>query len=530
MRKQKSKLISRESELMQRILEIRYTDIEEEKRLCKQLLDVSEVKQYHYGSAFANVYLVDSHLALGEYSSCDFYLSRASVLCKEYGFDDLMLMLNNVAGLYYQRLNDDQTALVYFLAGKSLAQKLGNHSMLCKIYINIGYSFAIRGDWETGRSYFESAYTAIEFELAEGNITEAVSALSNLAEACIYFGDAEGARQALERCEELSEDTIYNRVRLGSSWCSYYAMIQDLDQCIKKADEIMESDLINVGDQFFIYDMLEGVCMTMLSLGDQHRARQLLELLQKSEYEASLFLQYRILCLEIRYLQQYGEGKQLEQAYRQYYEIVKKVTVIEDSTRAQSMLSKIQINQTLQERETMRRQQEELESASQLDELTGLYNRRYFNKLVTKLIGRADVKSIGFMMLDVDYFKQYNDYYGHFKGDAALRAVAKQLSCHAEEGIYASRYGGDEFVCVFLNLEDPQVEAYAKRIMDGLNQEHILHKMHPDSEILTVSIGYCNEAFHDAMEIEKLLNLADEALYHVKKNNRNGCARKRISG
>lgn len=114
-----------EARLMQQILKARHTDLEEEKRLCKELLSVSEAEQYYYGSAFANVYLMDSQLSMGEYTSCDFYLLRAVFLCREYGYDDLMLVLCNNAGLYYQKLNDDQTALSYLLEGKKLAEKLG---------------------------------------------------------------------------------------------------------------------------------------------------------------------------------------------------------------------------------------------------------------------------------------------------------------------------------------------------------------------------------------------------------------------
>ena len=69
----KKKLDSYETKLMERILEVRFTDLEEERQLCKRLLDVSEAEQYTYGCAFANVYLVDCHLALGEYSSCGFF-------------------------------------------------------------------------------------------------------------------------------------------------------------------------------------------------------------------------------------------------------------------------------------------------------------------------------------------------------------------------------------------------------------------------------------------------------------------------
>ncbi len=525
-KKQKTNSISHQSELMQHILEVRYTDIDEEKRLCKQLLDISEAEQYFYGSAFANVYLVDSHLALGEYSSCDFYLLRASFLCEEYGFDDLMLILSNCAGLYYQKLNDDQTALGYFLKGIKLAEKLGDIGMAGKLNTNIGYSFARNGDLKTAHTYFQQAYQILEPHLEGDNIRIALGSLSNLAETYKYLGDTEGCRRALERCEELSEENIYSRVRMDCGWCAYYATIGDNARCIEIADRLIEQELLAVDEPFFICDMAEGLCGNMLAIHDQARVKKVLDIIQNLEYDSSLALQHRIQFVKIHYWQEYGEEDKLQQAYKEYYEIVAKMTAIEDETRAQSMISKIQISQAVQERETMQKQMQVLENASQLDELTGLYNRRYFNKLVSKTTHREDLHTLGFIMLDVDYFKQYNDFYGHFKGDDALRTVARVLSGRENEGIYVSRYGGDEFVCLCVNLSDEEMENYAKQVIHDLLLEQVPHEKHASSDVLTVSLGYCNETFYPELDAEKLLDLADKALYTVKTTVRGSYARK----
>lgn len=522
----KKKLNSYQTKLMERILEVRYTDLEEEKQLCKRLLDVSEAEQYTYGCAFANVYLVDSHLALGEYSSCGFYLLRASTLCKDYGFEDLMLVLCNCAGLCYQKLNDDQTALSYFLEGKKLAEKLGDISMAGKLYNNIGYSFASREDWETARTYFQLAYSIIEHNLVEENIEGAVCYLTNIAEVCGHLGDAQGARQALENCDALCDDSVYSRIRSACSWCAYYAITGDRRKCGEKVDKLIEDGILNVEDQFFVCDMAEGMCASMLKIGDRERCKKLLDIIEEFEYDVSLSLMYRIQILKIQYYQRYREEDELRQAYQDYYQVVKKITALEDEMRSQSMLSKIQIHQAAVEHEQMIKQRRVLENASQLDELTGLYNRRSFNKLVTKMTHRENLKTLGYIMLDVDYFKQYNDFYGHFQGDVVLRKVAQILSHHVMEGLYISRYGGDEFVCLCVNMKDQEVKSYIEQVIAVLKREKIHHEKHPGSEVLTVSIGYCNENFRDGMDPDELLNLADQALYTVKANGRNGCARK----
>ncbi len=527
-KKQKPTGLSRQSVLMQRILEVRFTDLEEEKRLCKKLLELSEAEQYLYGSAFANVYLLDSHLALGEYSSCDFYLARASALCKEYGFDDLMLVLCNSAGLYYQKLNDDQTALGYFLEGLQLAEKQEGNNLADKLYNNVGYSFGCNGDLEMVKKYCELALQTIESHLEGENIDRAIVYLCNLAETNLHLGNTDGGRQMLERCDALSRDDRYSRVRLGCTWCAFYAKTGDKKRCVEYADKLIETELAALDDQFFVCDMAEGLCGNMLIIGDHARARRVLDIIQKMEYNSSIAWRFRIQCLKIKCWKAFGETDKLDEAYKEYYEIVMKLALTEDETHVQSMISKILIGEAKQEREQMRRQMRELENVGQLDELTGLYNRRYFNKLVSKTANRAETHTLGFIMLDVDYFKQYNDYYGHFLGDDALRAVAGVLLKEATEGISVSRYGGDEFVCLCINLQDDEVENYVKRVLASLQALRIPHEKNPKYGVLSISMGYCNEPLTEKTDFDKLLNLADKALYEAKEVGRGGYMRKRL--
>lgn len=509
-------------QLMERIIEVRYTDIEQEKNLCIKLLDISERVQDFYGCAFAHVYLIDSCLALGNYESCDFYILWGRVLCKEYGYDDLMLMLCHFAGIYYQKLNDDRTALDYFLEGKGLAEVLGDVDIECKIYNNIGYAFGHNDDWESARTYFQLAFDKIEPYLEGENITSAITYLSNMAESCQHIGDTKGALGALERCEKLGEDSVYSRIRVGCSWCFYYASIKDVKRCGEIADRLIETDMQMVEDQFFVSNTADALCGTLLEVGDKKRAGRLLDMMDKMEYGSSLLLQYKFQCLKIKYAEDYGTEEEQQKAYEDFYGIAVEVSKIEDENRAQSMISKIQIHKATTEREDMLLQMQELRDVSQMDELTGLYNRRYFRKMVTKTIQQENITSVGFIMMDVDYFKQYNDYYGHFKGDEALRLVAKALKENEREGVYSGRYGGDEFICLCINITKQELIAYILQVKDTLRREKIPHEKHKSSDVLTISSGYCWGRYSPDREAAEILKLADQALYDVKNKERGG--------
>ena len=515
------------AELMKRILEVRYTDLDEERNLCKRLLEVAEPEQDTYGCAFANVYMTDSLLALGEYSSCNFYLVRAIFLCREHGYDDLLLMLCNFAGLYYTKLSDEQSALQYYLEGLKLARRVQDWDTESKLLNNIGIGFGGREDCRTAKEYFTHAYEAAE--RSSGTSANMISYLCNLAEMCESSGDLPGAQQALQRCDALNPKGQYNQIRLSCAWCNYYAVAGETEKSMRKEEHLHELGFLEFENKFFVYDMCIGICETMLNMKDNERAMRYMKILDSVKEEVALLMRFQIQNLKIRFLEQYGNEQQLDLAYREYYETQQQMDAMDDQARTQSMLSKIQLTRVQMEREAMRRENSELESVGQLDELTGLYNRRYFNKLISKTVQGQNLYTMGFIMLDVDYFKQYNDHYGHFMGDTALKAVAEVLSQFAVDGIYASRYGGDEYVCFCVNMPDEAVNTYVEQVDGEMRRRQIHHEKSGCSEWLTLSIGYCNEPVGQTITADELLHLADQALYQVKQSGRAGYARKYLN-
>lgn len=515
------------AELMERILEVRFTDLNEEKRLCKELLEEAEPEQDTYGCAFANTYLLDSCLALGDYASCDFYLSRANHYCKEYGYDNLLLVVCNCAGLYYLKLNDAQTALQYYLDGLRLAKKLKEYSTHSKLLNNIGLCFAERDDWATAKEYFENAFAVIQPHLAEGENT-AISYLNNLAEACRNLGDVEGSLQALDQCEKIGGMGLYQQIRLACGRAAHYAFLGDRPRFQAMANHAMALGLMEFDNKYFVSDMCIGLLDGMLVLRDELGAKKLLEILDDYWEDAALVVRYRILCLRIQFFEMFGTPEELNDAYQQYDELEGQMSEMDDKARAQSMLSKIQLMNIQIERESLYQANRELEDSTQIDELTGLFNRRYFNKLVSKTAQNTRLQTLGFVMLDLDYFKQYNDFYGHFEGDTALKTTAELLNSCAIEGIHTSRYGGDEFVCLCVNLPDETVERYAKCVCEGMAAKCIPHEKSLGIPYLTLSLGYCNEAVTEGYSTDSLHHLADMALYTAKQAGRNRYARRRM--
>lgn len=177
----------------------------------------------------------------------------------------------------------------------------------------------------------------------------------------------------------------------------------------------------------------------------------------------------------------------------------------------------------------LQREQENRELIHQLgrlanrDPLTGLANRREFEKRLGDEILRSQLlrESFILIMLDVDHFKRYNDHYGHPAGDRCLVTIAQVLRQVAEhmKGT-AGRFGGEEFVMLLPPGDESQVTGVAQAIADRLSAENIVHLHSPVLPRITVSQGIAR--WLPGMDAQMLISSADNALYQAKARGRNG--------
>ncbi|MDN5096781.1 GGDEF domain-containing response regulator [Aliarcobacter butzleri] len=168
-----------------------------------------------------------------------------------------------------------------------------------------------------------------------------------------------------------------------------------------------------------------------------------------------------------------------------------------------------------------------LEKLSMYDGLTNIRNRRFFDETFEKTFNeiKRDKKSLAVLMIDIDFFKPYNDNYGHGQGDETLRKVAKALEKTIKRASdFVARYGGEEFVILLKDINKDGVEAVANNLLNAIRELKITHEFSKIENYVTVSIGvsYYNSS-SDVTKLELLLK-ADEALYSVKNSGRNNFA------
>jgi diguanylate cyclase (GGDEF)-like protein len=163
----------------------------------------------------------------------------------------------------------------------------------------------------------------------------------------------------------------------------------------------------------------------------------------------------------------------------------------------------------------------EYEHTSTVDPLTGLYNRRWLDDMMTRIMQRCSNSNqpLSVFMIDIDFFKQYNDEHGHIAGDEALRRISRLILQSLRPEDMVARYGGEELFALLPRQDLDIARRVAERLRNKVCKTEIKHSDGTVLPSLTISIGVAKVKDNDSPE--DLINAADNALYRAKHSGRN---------
>lgn len=165
-----------------------------------------------------------------------------------------------------------------------------------------------------------------------------------------------------------------------------------------------------------------------------------------------------------------------------------------------------------------------LEQLSITDELTRLSNRRHFDNILQQEYQRMSRSQafLSVIMIDIDYFKAFNDTYGHHEGDNCLRLVAKAIKNTVRRSQdLACRYGGEEFCCILPETDHQAAIFIATNIKKSIAAIHIRHEGSKIADHVTASLGVASISYDKNIPPDQIVKAADAQLYWAKKNGRN---------
>jgi diguanylate cyclase (GGDEF)-like protein len=161
---------------------------------------------------------------------------------------------------------------------------------------------------------------------------------------------------------------------------------------------------------------------------------------------------------------------------------------------------------------------------SKIDPVTGIFNRRYMDdnlKRIIKSLSRSK-GTLSLLMIDVDLFKNYNDTYGHSKGDICLKVITEVIKknlLRADD--FVARYGGEEFVVVLPNTGENGARMVADRLLESIRERNIMHEASNVASYITISIGATTGFVQHTYTGDDYIKQADKAMYISKQNGRN---------
>ncbi|MBU0935458.1 MAG: diguanylate cyclase [Spirochaetes bacterium] len=172
----------------------------------------------------------------------------------------------------------------------------------------------------------------------------------------------------------------------------------------------------------------------------------------------------------------------------------------------------------------LKRLRDILRSQSMLDGLTGLANRRRFDEAMYSEWHRAlrHQQALGLILIDIDFFKNYNDRYGHLAGDDCLKAVSQALKANIRRAHdLVARWGGEEFICLLPDATLETTLRIAEQVRQAVEKMQLEHKASVTLPVVTISLGAVATVPADDQTIEGFIQKADEALYRAKAEGKN---------
>ncbi len=248
--------------------------------------------------------------------------------------------------------------------------------------------------------------------------------------------------------------------------------------------------------------------------------------LDRQSFEESMNLLY--LFCKLMYLRLHeavsvqAVMEELLQAYREFYTIILTIEDTDMEDNSSGLIAALELYRTKERQVSLEKENEQLERLMNIDDLTNIYNRRCFNEDITATDLQKE-KIVAVAMLDIDYFKEYNDIYGHQVGDQALVKIGRCMKQYEKKGeIQFYRYGGDEFSAIFIGQSEESVRKTMAALTHDIREQKIPHKGSRTAQILTLSFGYAFSS-QEPVDMTVLIRQADEQLYQHKKLRRQRC-------
>ena len=429
---------------------------------------------------------------------------------------------------------------------------------LAVAYNNVGYAYLLRENSQMSLAYSDKAYQLVKKHRINGKNRDTL--LNNLSTAYHEMGDYKTSIKLVRECIELVKkqspddyDTLamytinyaeflkdsgdtdgssevldsmldcLDKIGFDGIVCDYYLRraILEYDRDNKKAaGKYMDSAFSHIPADVYplpIYDDLRELEYTIVRCGNRKHADKIAELMEiyveNCKDKTGQFIALRTLA---DYYHNTGDSVKAADLYVQVDRLYEER--MRELKRSQYNINKM-MHETDAEIQRLNRKMQKEQKLAEREPLTGLLNRGALLKTAENFISvaRKRKEKVGAIFIDIDFFKEYNDTYGHTEGDEIIRRIARICQKEERRNVRFARYGGDEFFGITHGLSDNEVEEIVVWICESIRKEKITHIKNPNGGRVTISGGAANVAITEQIDtIIEIANYADKAVYHAK--------------
>lgn len=399
----------------------------------------------------------------------------------------------------------------YFMEGMKIGEKYGIIEMnaLVLYYLGSIYLDYINNPSEAIRNLepliYNSKYDFMNKELKGSSFVALINAYIDEekledARVCINYGNEDLKYINYNIDEGTKIMLVYLEAKLISK--GYKDIEKGLDYALS-ANDRYKKNLSTFKYTYFDYNINNIIGDLYFKLGDHTKSIEYYqESIKNSKNWGNIYKKnaYYSLARVYEYQQNYKEALK-------YYKICENIFSEFEKIYKEEEIKNLDIYNSIMKEESYR------------DELTKLFNRCYLSEIIKNNVA---LKNISIIMIDIDYFKYYNDNYGHIKGDKVLISVSQSIknSCsECEDEVI--RYGGEEFLIISYSQDNDYIKKLPNEILKNINELNIEHNYSKVSNNITVSIGVSRGDINISDDYNTLIKEADKALYISKKQGRN---------
>lgn len=455
-----------------------------------------------------------------------------------------IIKIRNLIGIVYFYFGDYSSALENYMVAIDLLDSVDTPYYESALLVNAGEVYREAGNYEEAMDYY---IKSLEIALKNNLNSNAATIYLNVSEIYHMQEKYEDSLIQIQNCHNIVKDE--DDLIIQAETETKFGRVMFMQGKFEKAKDYYISALQKynkINNKFYLIELLINFSFLDEAMGRNPRPH-LIEALDNA-IEAGLETKISTIY---KHLSVYHEEKKEYETALSYY---KSYHLKEKEIEASNLSQKLEIlaveihrqkekykNENLiklsdklandifesnVELKRIKEQNAELTHVSLIDELTEIYNRRGIYKMLSEKIENKDSLLDAILIIDIDFFKQYNDSWGHIKGDDCLRIIAKTLRKLIYKDFFIGRYGGEEFLCYMKVNNLNEAVQIGETIRETIEAMALPYNDSSDSDVVTISIGGVVGSI-DNDKLNDWIDKADKNLYYVKQNGRNSvCIRK----